>query len=81
MGVFDRLVNLGKGLASTWADDDTPRSDALRDLERELEAARHAPRTTEAAPPRPARRDPDADDDANPPYVPPSPDKPLKRTL
>ena len=73
MGVFDRLVNLGKGLASTWADDDAPRSDALRDLERDLEAARHAPRTAEAAPARPPARD-DADVvDASPPYVPPSP--------
>ncbi len=81
MGVFDRLVNLGKGLASTWADDDAPRSDALRDLERDLEAARHAPRTAEAAPARPPARDDVDVVDASPPYVPPSPDKPLKRTL
>ena len=38
MGVFDRLVNLGKGVVSTWADDD-PRTEALHDLERDLEVA------------------------------------------
>ena len=81
MSVFDRVVNLGKGMVRTWRNDrDAPAPDGL---EAELDAMRDSPLRTTTRDPG-GRPVPEVDDTAPPEPAaepPPTLDKPLKRTL
>lgn len=82
MSVFDRVVNLGKGMVQTWRNDRTEPAEA--ELEAELEAmrGRATEHTTTRKPDGRALATEDEEEPTEPMGGPrPTLDRPLKRTL